>query len=85
MLEAATAVQALALAAACDFQVLITDSVETRPAERTLAEIIEEIRPGQGLVYMSDDAQSRRLPRACHRNRRDGSRNPSTARPCSTR
>ena len=48
--------EAIALAAAYDFDLLLTDSVMPRMSGPDLAARIEEIRPGRALVYMSGNS-----------------------------
>ena len=52
-LEAATYEEALSLAASCDFQLLLTDSVLPRMSGATLAERVAGRRPGLAILYMS--------------------------------
>jgi PAS domain S-box-containing protein len=52
-LDAATFEEALALAAAHDFQLLLTDSVMPKMSGTTLAQHITRLRPGLAILYMS--------------------------------
>jgi PAS domain S-box-containing protein len=52
-LEAANCDDALSLAASNDFQLLLTDSVMPNMSGPTLAQHIEELRPGRPVLYMS--------------------------------
>ena len=53
VLQAGTYEEALALATSNDFQLLLTDSVMPRMSGYSLAELIEGIRPGHEVLYMS--------------------------------
>jgi len=53
VLEAATYDDAIALAAAHDFELLLTDSVMPEVSGKTLAERIDELKPGRTVLYMS--------------------------------
>jgi signal transduction histidine kinase len=55
-LEAATADQALRQAAACGFQLLLTDSVMPGKSGEALADTITGLRPGVPVVFMSGHA-----------------------------
>jgi signal transduction histidine kinase/ActR/RegA family two-component response regulator len=66
-LEAATFEEALSLAAAHDFQLLLTDSVMPRMSGQVLAERIDQLRPGRAVLYMSGHSEvapnARRVPK----------------------
>ena len=52
-LTAATYEEALSLAATHDFQLLLTDSVMPHMSGRTLAQRVDELRPGRAVLFMS--------------------------------
>ena len=52
-LTAATHHEALSLAEAHDFQLLVTDSVMPHMSGRTLAQRVDELRPGRAVLFMS--------------------------------
>jgi CheY-like chemotaxis protein len=53
VLEAATHQEALSLAAKHDFQLLLTDSIMPDMSGSELAERIDGLRPGRGVLFMS--------------------------------
>jgi PAS domain S-box-containing protein len=57
-LEADTFEEALHLAAARDFQLLLTDSVMPKMSGRTLAERLAEMKPGLAVLYMSGNTSA---------------------------